>query len=317
MSVLLDTRAVQPLDRPDYWAAGIAEHFFPMHIERILASSFEARLSGGQVGPVSVRSIRGLPHRVARTSRMIASADPECILVYFLRSGSVLLEQDGRSCALEPGDIAIQDTSRPSTFEGHSTFDVLVFALPKWYLEGQTGSIAQSTATRVAGAQVPLVRLAAPFLVGLGQAASGGGGLAGPEGEGAAAMLLSMVKSVYGDENTFDRQARSNALFARMQRYAVQHLHDPNLGPEQIARVHFVSTRYVHKLFAASGSGVSAWIRDRRLTGALLDVRGTDTPIAMVAARWGYRDPASFSRAFRTAYGRAPREVRAGEEGAR
>ena len=102
-----------------------------------------------------------------------------------------------------------------------------------------------------------------------------------------------------------------------MQRYAVQHLHDPNLGPEQIARVHFVSTRYVHKLFAASGSGVSAWIRDRRLTGALLDVRGTDTPIAMVAARWGYRDPASFSRAFRTAYGRAPREVRAGEEGAR
>ena len=46
-------------------------------------------------------------------------------------------------------------------------------------------------------------------------------------------------------------------LLARMQRYVMAHLQDPELGPEQIARAHYVSTRYVHKLFAASGAGVS------------------------------------------------------------
>ena len=77
-----------------------------------------------------------------------------------------------------------------------------------------------------------------------------------------------------------------------MQRYVMDHLHDPELGPEQIAQAHFVSTRYVHKLFAASGTGVSAWIRERRFEGAVDELRRSpETTIATVATRWGYRNP--------------------------
>ena len=103
----------------------------------------------------------------------------------------------------------------------------------------------------------------------------------------------------------------AQTLLARMQQYAREHLHDPELGPEQIARAHFVSTRYVHKLFATSDTGVSSWIRGRRLEGAAEELRNfPGTAIATIAARWGYRNPASFSRAFRELHGYAPRDAR-------
>ena len=43
---MLDTRTVAPSDRPDYWSAGIADHFFPMHVESLGPWSLEARLTG-------------------------------------------------------------------------------------------------------------------------------------------------------------------------------------------------------------------------------------------------------------------------------
>src|SRR4051794_37997361 len=167
MTPVLDTRSVPPADRRDYWSAGIAEHFFPMRVEAVGASSFEARLAGGEMGPVAVRSIQGLPHRVARTPQMIAAADPECILLYLLTRGVISIEQDDRSCVLRPGDIACQDTSRPSMFEGRDGFEVLVFSVPKWFIGARADNIGRHTATRMDGGEGRLMPLATPFLVNL------------------------------------------------------------------------------------------------------------------------------------------------------
>jgi AraC-like DNA-binding protein len=96
-----------------------------------------------------------------------------------------------------------------------------------------------------------------------------------------------------------------------MQRFALNQLHDPQLGPELIAQAHYVSTRYVHKLFAQTGLGVSAWIRERRLEGAAGELRRfPESSVASIAAKWGYLHPASFSRAFREVHGYSPRDAR-------
>ena len=89
MSTLLDTRVVTPSDRSDYWSAGVAEHFFPMRVESIGPQAFEARLTGTTVGAVGVRTITGVPHAVRRTSQMIAQGDPDSLLLYLMRTGSV------------------------------------------------------------------------------------------------------------------------------------------------------------------------------------------------------------------------------------
>src|SRR4051812_1056975 len=183
MTPVLDTRSVPPADRRDYWSAGIAEHFFPMRVEAVGVPSFEARLAGGEMGPVAVRSIQGFPHRVARTARMIAAADPECILLYLLTRGVIHLEQDERNCVLRQGDLACQDTSRPSMFESRDGFEVLVFSVPKWYIGAGVDNIARRTATRVDDGQGRLVPLATPFLAGLARTVTGSGGLSSRDGE--------------------------------------------------------------------------------------------------------------------------------------
>lgn len=311
MTSVLDTRSVPPAERRDYWSAGIAERFFPMHVESVGAPSFEARLAIGQVGPVGVQSIQGLAHRVARTQQMIAAADPECILLYLMTRGTIYIEQDDRSCVLRPGDIACHDTSRPSTFEGRDGFEVLVFSIPKWFIGAQAEGIARRSATRVDSGQGRLTGPATPFLAQLARTTTSGGGLTSPDGEGAAQMLLPLLRSMYGAQVISGPRSGPEALLAQMQRYVRDHLHDPELGPERIAQAHFVSTRYVHKLFASSGTGVSSWIRERRFEGAVGELRRSpETTIAMVATRWGYRHPASFSRAFREVHGCAPRDAR-------
>ncbi|KAE8765386.1 helix-turn-helix domain-containing protein [Georgenia thermotolerans] len=316
MSTLLDTRTVTPSDRPDYWSAGIAEHFFPASLQPPDDHPFAARLTGGDVGPIAVHSIRGVPHRITRTARMVAATDPDYLLLYLLRHGACRIEQDERSWVLGPGDIGFHDTSRPSAFEARDGLDVAVFSIPKWFLGAGADHIARATATPMPQRRRPMVRMAVPFLAAFAQAAEAGT-LSEQEREGLSDMLGTMLRMLCGDDDaeelSQDRGARTEAFLTRMRRYALENLHDPGLGPEQIARAHFVSTRYVHKVFAEAGTGVSAWIREQRMERAAQELRESgESSIAHVASRWGYRDAASFSRAFRRAHGRSPRDVRAG-----
>jgi len=310
MSMMLDTRVVAPADRPGYWSAGIAEHFFPMAVESFGEPRFDARLTGGDVGPVAVRAISGGAHRVVRTSRMIASSDPESVLLYLVRSGACRVEQDDRACVIEVGDIAVQDTSRPSSFEARAGFDVLVLTLPKWFLGRSADDLSSRVAMRVSSADSPLLRMAAPLIYGFAHSADDGR-VRGAAAEAAAEMLVPLLRGLYPHDESDMAATRAVLLQTRMRRFALAHLHDPQLGPDLIARAHYVSARYVHKLFEDAG-GVSAWIRAERLERAATDLRETTLPVAAIAGRWGYRDAASFSRAFRKSRGHSPREARAG-----
>ena len=229
MTTLLDTRTVAPSDRPEYWSAGIADHFFPMHVESVGPRPFEARLTGGQVGAVSVRSIIGPPHRVGRTSRMISQGDPDCILLYLLRSGSCRIGQDDRSCVLGPGDLAIHDTSRPSTFESVDAMDLAVFSFPKWLLGIRGSGLARHTAIRIAQGKGTVVRWhPVPRKPGTNRREFP---VPEQEGEGLSDMLVAMLWTLYCDSDSVAPSGtHSDALLAQMRRYALEHLRDPSRG---------------------------------------------------------------------------------------
>lgn len=93
--------------------------------------------------------------------------------------------------------------------------------------------------------------------------------------------------------------------------YIDGHIHDPDLDAERIMRALGMSRASLYRLFATSG-GVGRYIRRRRLSGAALELsHPTRRPrISEVATRWGFINDASFSRAFRQAFGIAPRAAR-------
>ena len=314
MSTLLNTSAIHPLGRVDYWTGGIAEHFFETRFSPLGPRPFEGWMKGSQVGPITIRAINGSPHRIARRPTEISQSDPEHILLYLARQGQFRIGQDEQKCVLTAGDMGIQDTSRPSVVESPGNLSLFVLSFPKQLLGPRADHISQQTAQRLSAQKSPFVQLAAPFVARLANAA-GRGDLSSHESEGAFEMLLTILQTVHSgtDGIALARHSQRKTMLSQLRAYALEHLHEADLGPERLAQAHYISVRYVHRLFAASGTGVAEWIRTQRLEKvmkALQDPALATTPIASIAISWGFTDPSSFSRSFRQYFGKTPTMVR-------
>ncbi len=126
--------------------------------------------------------------------------------------------------------------------------------------------------------------------------------------------LLSAVLAAHSDTaDTLDPESRRQALRLQINDYIEHRLGDPTLTPTTIAAAHHISLRTLQKLFAADGTTPAAWIRLHRLERCrrdLADPRLRGRPIQSIAARWGFTDPAHFSRVFRRAFEASPSDYR-------
>ncbi|WP_233831614.1 acetamidase/formamidase family protein [Paraburkholderia sp. ZP32-5] len=118
----------------------------------------------------------------------------------------------------------------------------------------------------------------------------------------------------YDKEGSFSGLTPSQAaLFSRVCRTIEGSLADPELGLTSIAKEERVSPRYLQKLFEAVGQNFSTYLRSRRLERCRADLVNPlyeKLSIADICFRWGFNDPAYFSRAFREQYGASPRTFR-------
>lgn len=110
-----------------------------------------------------------------------------------------------------------------------------------------------------------------------------------------------------------------SALLGRIKRLIEDRLDQPELDTDLICREFGLSRSSLYRLFEPLG-GVANHIRVRRLARALGDLiapRRERARVADIAFHWGFGSEASFSRAFRAAYGMSPREARETAEGMR
>ncbi|MFH8468357.1 helix-turn-helix transcriptional regulator [Streptomyces sp. NPDC017991] len=90
-------------------------------------------------------------------------------------------------------------------------------------------------------------------------------------------------------------------------------LADPGLGPATVAAHHHISVRLLHLLFHDEPDTVGATIRWLRLERSRADLANPGLGhcrIGEIAERWGFRNQADYSRAFRRAYGMPPSDFR-------
>ncbi|HEX4010512.1 MAG TPA: helix-turn-helix domain-containing protein [Solirubrobacteraceae bacterium] len=314
MTLLIDTGAVPAQNRVEFWANSSCDVYHPLHIRTDARDRFQARMWGDWLASLGLFRVAASANTMSRTRGDIAAGDPECLHVSVLLRGRLQGAQQDREAVLEPGDMTTYDTSQPAIFRAGEPFDLLVLKLPKAALGPHAAKVSRLTAVRIPG-QTGLPRLAMQFFC--GAAAGLADGSIARDDTGLAEHVIDLVRRLYVDlDAAHPARTRSGAdLLMHAQAFIETNLGDPTLDPEQVARACFISTRYLHRIFAAEGLSVCDWIRAARLDRCrrdLLDTAFADQPISAVASRWGLPSAPHFSRLFRAAYGCSPREFRRG-----
>lgn len=229
------------------------------------------------------------------------------VLGYVVR-GTLSVTQGGQTVGLKSGDFAFYTGAQRYRIVAEGDHEYLVVRIP-------TASIAlrHSAFSDVIAADVSHVP-SAHALRGLLAA------LARPDAEPSLAASAHLGDAVVAAAHAVIADARRPgtaklmSLFTTLVIWIEQNLADPELSAERVAEAHFLSPRYVRKVFATNGTTVSALVRQRRLErirDELVDPRQVRVPIKTIAQRWAMVDASAFSRAFAQQFGVSPRRYRA------
>ncbi|GAB2997427.1 helix-turn-helix domain-containing protein [Streptomyces pseudoechinosporeus] len=300
--------------RRAYWRAALSQTFGGVNMA-VPDEVRSAMIRTTPLGRLRAVTVHGESLSALRTRRLVAQgAEDAYVVLKLVDRGTGRVAQDGRTARLGPGDIFVYDTTRPVRLDLPLPFRTKSLYLPRDMLGLSESDLTRITASPL-GSDTPLGALLSPFL---GRLVDSAGTHPPRTGELLARNVVDLLGGL-ADERLgraatgTDTPEGNRALLLRIRAFIDQHLSDPGLTPQVIARAHHISPRYLHKLFESEGVTVSRWIQRRRLEACRQDLGRRDmagTAIAAVAHNRGFTSAAHFSRAFRAAYGMSPREWR-------
>ncbi|GAA1199904.1 helix-turn-helix domain-containing protein [Pseudonocardia alaniniphila] len=262
----------------------------------------------GDALTLSRSQFRG-PISAVRTDRMAARASVDDLMLFSVRqlAGRGHVRQHDRVAELAAGSgILIEGRSR---YERVSSAEVLSVNLrfPRELLPLPTAEITDCCARSIDPA-APAMQMVYGYLDRLFEMADDLTALQRLDAGRAAVDLLVMAlrdvtPSVPGGTGS------EEVLLDMMRTHVREHLADPQLRVEELARRHHVSVRHMYSLFAQIGTTPGAYLREQRLLAARLmlsDPRYARLAMPGIAAAVGFLDITTFGRAFRRQYGTTP-----------
>ncbi|MFF5571949.1 helix-turn-helix domain-containing protein [Streptomyces luteogriseus] len=312
MSVVLSTASLPAADRGERWHHAVSRTFIPLDVRLLEDDPSPGSIVSHRLGSLQVSQVQAGPQIVTRSRRLIARDGKEYLILTLQRRGSALKEQDGREARIGPGDFSLSDSSRLFRKTVRDAFCFTSFHFPRQDLRVRDEDLRALTATAFSGREGSAA-LVGTYFARLAREAGHLDAVAGRQFAATALDLLALLINERSGRFTPQTPETAAATLVRVKHHILGHLADPGLAPPQIAAAHFMSVRYLHKLFQAEGVTVGEWIRTQRLERCRRDLLRSPAPghgVAAVARRWGFTSPSHFSRAFRAAFGTTPREWR-------
>jgi len=301
------TREVEPRRALAYWIDTICRSFLEIDIESPDGPRFSAQLDQTDFGAAKLYRVEADTQTVRRTPARIAQSADTYYFLMQLRQGEVQYRQYGRECRIGPGDCLLVDTKHPYLLEGlGSTHTVAVRFSQDWLklwlpapekVAGRPFRAREGWSAALSAAMSNL-EIADPWALAL------------PPGVVAEqlAALLALAAGPDAQPST-----ASTKLVTRLKSTLRERCHDADLSPGIVADQHGISKRYLHHLFAVSGTTFGQELMHVRLELArrlLGDRRYARLSISEVSARCGFVEPSHFTRRFRMAFGIGPRAFR-------
>lgn len=235
----------------------------------------------------------------------------EPLIAIFHHRGRGEVSSRQRTSEFADGDVSICDRGNAFAIDLREDFELLMLSIPRERILARFGRARVQfpvvLGTTISAAAVrPVMRTLTANFETLGDSDF-------ISAEIAVTELL--VGALMGEGRTHQESATQvqAAHFRRVTAAIETRLADPDLSTALIAAQETLSQRYLQKLFELQDTTFSDYVRHRRLERARLelgDPAHSGEAIAEIAYRWGFRDPAYFSRAFTTAYGQSPRAFR-------
>jgi AraC-like DNA-binding protein len=316
--VELSTHNVPQSERFSWWSEMVSREVMQLTTRSEHAPCFHGRAEKAMMSQSGVTGFRFSPISARRSAVQIRRHDPEEYFLLLVRVGAIRLEQNRGVACLDAGGMALFSTSHPLAcdFLGHGgEVGVTLMQLPRAALPLKGGRADRLLAEPLrpdAGATVLLGAYLAGLLDAVRASTPAETARLGAIGLDLATTALA---GRLGTQDSVPPETRRVVLMARIKAFIDQHIDDPSLRPVTIAAHHHISVRTLHMLFRDEPETVAVRIRRRRLERCHVDLVDPELrhfTIAEIAARRGFRDASDFSRVFRSAYGVAPSEIRAG-----
>ncbi|MCF3144013.1 AraC family transcriptional regulator [Streptomyces platensis] len=305
-----------PADRFDCWRELVGRTHAPLEVLSDHRADFLAAQRVLDLGAVSVWPTTFQPVCFRRTPKLIRQSDPEGLHLSLSLTGALRTVRGEEEAVHGPDSLCVVDTSRP--VDVHAGDDShphtgVGLEVPKALLPLPRHTFDQVTRVRLS-AQEGFGALLAQLLTQLAKDTAPYEAADGPRlGKVVVDLLSALLAHALEADSSLPPETHRQSLVLRIRAFVQQHLHDPQLTPCSIAAAHHISRSYLYRLFAQEGESVAAWIRGQRLEHARRDLAEPvlrTLPIHAIAARWCFPRAADFTRAFRKAYGMAPRDYR-------
>jgi AraC-like DNA-binding protein len=316
--VTMRTEDLPAEDRFEWWFEQVSKDTAPTVVSSPHAGDFRAAVTLADLGPVRLTVLTYPETRSVRTAALIRRSDPERHGLFLTTQSALWISQRDRCTRVGTGDLSLFDTSQPYDFQalpGADPGKALMLHFPKTALPVRPERLQCLLAGRLP-TDTGMNAIFARYLISVASALEQGE-VSEPEtgrlGEVALDLATAVLAARVGAQDRLPPETRQQILVSRIEAFIERNLGDPGLTPAVIAAHHHVSLGHLHRIFQPRELTVAAWIRHQRLEccrADLTDPRLRGMPVHAIGARWGFRSPTDFSRAFRAAHGIPPGDYR-------
>jgi AraC-like DNA-binding protein len=245
---------------------------------------------------------------VVRTDRMAAKSSADDLMLFCVyMAGQGRIRQHDRVVELAPGTGVLNETR--SRYERVMSTGARCLSLhfSRELLPLRTAEITDCCARSMDPAS-PAMQVLSSYLSRLFEVADG---LTVPQRRDAGRAAIDLLAMALRDVTppVPGGPGSAGVLLEMMRTHVREHLADPELRVEELARRHHVSVRQAYTLFERIGTTPGAYLREQRLLAArtmLSDQRHAWRRMSDIAAAVGFLDLSTFERAFRRQYGTTP-----------
>jgi AraC-like DNA-binding protein len=295
----------------DAWRQAMAEVYYRLDIQSRHDDRLNGELLDIQFDSLGISNFKADAQRVIRRKESAKEDKSEDFVFLFPTRKNMQFEQRGRTGLATPGSVFLLNSAEDYVIDVPDGSENITIKIDRSILIDRVKGIdSLCAAAHIATPHlVPVVTTLGSQLLKL------------PPGDSAERLQQSVVDLIclmlelreVPQSQTLIRQTLSTSMFSRLDGYLRENLHRNNLSPDQAARDHKISVRYLHKIFHCHGISFGQRLLEIRLQHAhqlissQLPLRNTN--IGEVAYQCGFSNQSYFSTCYRKYFGLAPRRT--------